>query len=49
VLRNPVTNVAAMASITDIADWCFVEALGAGAASVRLLAAAVSLRFTSHR
>jgi len=26
VMRNPVTSLAAMATITDIADWCFVEA-----------------------
>ena len=27
-LRNPVVNLPAMASTTDIPDWCFVEALG---------------------
>ena len=26
VLRNPVVDIAAMAPITDIPDWCFVEA-----------------------
>lgn len=29
-MRNPVTNVAAMAASTDIPDWTFVEALGLG-------------------
>ena len=28
VLRNPVTDVASMVSLTDIPDWCFVETLG---------------------
>jgi len=28
VARNPVVNVAAMLTITDIPDWCLVEALG---------------------
>lgn len=28
-LRNPVTDIAAMMGISDIADWCYVEALGA--------------------
>eukprot|EP00590_Aulacoseira_subarctica_P007588 CAMPEP_0172414434 /NCGR_PEP_ID=MMETSP1064-20121228/1091_1 /TAXON_ID=202472 /ORGANISM="Aulacoseira subarctica , Strain CCAP 1002/5" /LENGTH=787 /DNA_ID=CAMNT_0013151099 /DNA_START=276 /DNA_END=2639 /DNA_ORIENTATION=- len=29
-MRNPVTNIATMVTSTDIADWCYVEALGAG-------------------
>eukprot|EP00638_Chattonella_subsalsa_P003190 CAMPEP_0117761534 /NCGR_PEP_ID=MMETSP0947-20121206/17345_1 /TAXON_ID=44440 /ORGANISM="Chattonella subsalsa, Strain CCMP2191" /LENGTH=818 /DNA_ID=CAMNT_0005582559 /DNA_START=174 /DNA_END=2630 /DNA_ORIENTATION=- len=28
VMRNPVTNIASMVGVTDIRDWCFVEALG---------------------
>ena len=28
VMRNPVTDIAAMVSATDIPDWCFVETLG---------------------
>jgi acylaminoacyl-peptidase len=28
VLRNPVTDIGAMTSGTDIPDWCFVETLG---------------------
>eukprot|EP01038_Epipyxis_sp_PR26KG_P010072 gene10072-13535_t len=27
-LRNPVTNIPAMASVTDIPDWCFFECFG---------------------
>jgi acylaminoacyl-peptidase len=27
-MRNPVTDIAAMVSATDIPDWCFVETLG---------------------
>jgi acylaminoacyl-peptidase len=30
VLRNPVTNIAAMVSVSDIPDWCHVEAKGLG-------------------
>jgi len=30
-MRNPVTNIVAMSSATDIPDWTFVEALGLGA------------------
>lgn len=30
VMRNPVTNIASMVGVTDIRDWCFVEALGIG-------------------
>jgi acylaminoacyl-peptidase len=30
VVRNPVTNIPAMVGVTDIPDWCFVEALGEG-------------------
>ena len=30
VLRNPVCNMATMVGITDIPDWCFVEAYGCG-------------------
>jgi acylaminoacyl-peptidase len=29
-MRNPVTNIATMTTATDIADWCFVEAMGCG-------------------
>jgi len=29
-MRNPVTNIPSMVSVTDIPDWCFVEALGVG-------------------
>jgi len=29
VLRNPVVNIASMVAVTDIPDWCWVEALGA--------------------
>lgn len=29
-LRNPVTNVAAMVTVSDIPDWCYIEALGCG-------------------
>lgn len=29
-MRNPVTNIASMATATDIPDWCYVEALGCG-------------------
>lgn len=28
VLRNPVCNVSSMVGITDIPDWCYVEAFG---------------------
>ncbi len=31
-LRNPVTNLPSMASITDIPDWCHIEAKGLGSA-----------------
>lgn len=31
VLSNPVTDIASMASVSDIPDWCFVEGLGAPA------------------
>ncbi|CAM6034265.1 unnamed protein product [Sphagnum compactum] len=30
VLRNPVCNVSSMVGITDIPDWCYVEAFGKG-------------------
>lgn len=30
VLRNPVTNVAGMVTVSDIPDWCYIEALGCG-------------------
>jgi acylaminoacyl-peptidase len=30
VMRNPVTNIASMVTITDIGDWTFVEPLGFG-------------------
>mmetsp|Transcript_40684 Transcript_40684/g.82092 ORF Transcript_40684/g.82092 Transcript_40684/m.82092 type:complete len:924 (-) Transcript_40684:150-2921(-) len=30
-MRNPVTNIPSMVGVTDIPDWCFVEALGVGA------------------
>ena len=30
-VRNPVTNIAAMVTTTDIPDWCYTEALGCGA------------------
>ena len=29
-LRNPVTNIASMVTVSDIPDWCYVEALGVG-------------------
>lgn len=29
-LRNPVTNIASMVTVSDIPDWCYVEALGLG-------------------
>lgn len=29
-LRNPVTNIASMVTISDIPDWCYVEAMGCG-------------------
>ena len=29
-LRNPVCNMATMVGITDIPDWCFLEAYGCG-------------------
>lgn len=29
-LRNPVTNVASMVTVSDIPDWCYIEALGCG-------------------
>ncbi|CAN0575782.1 unnamed protein product, partial [Ectocarpus sp. 12 AP-2014] len=29
-LRNPVTNIASMVTVSDIPDWCYVEALGCG-------------------
>lgn len=29
-LRNPVTNIASMVTISDIPDWCYVEAIGCG-------------------
>ncbi|GFR44659.1 hypothetical protein Agub_g5949, partial [Astrephomene gubernaculifera] len=28
VVRNPVTNLSLMVGLSDIPDWCFVEALG---------------------
>ncbi|GLC61140.1 hypothetical protein PLESTB_001722500 [Pleodorina starrii] len=28
VMRNPVTNIAAMVAASDIPDWCYVEAMG---------------------
>ncbi len=31
VLRNPVTDISAMAGATDIPDWCWTEALGVAA------------------
>lgn len=27
-LRNPVLNIALMVGVTDIPDWCYVEAYG---------------------
>jgi len=30
VVRNPVTSIAGMVSATDIPEWCYCEALGAG-------------------
>lgn len=30
VLRNPVTNIPGMVSVSDIPDWCYIEALGHG-------------------
>lgn len=27
-LRNPVLNIAVMVGVSDIPDWCYVEALG---------------------
>jgi acylaminoacyl-peptidase len=27
-LRNPVLNIALMVGLTDIPDWCYVEAFG---------------------
>ncbi len=27
-MRNPVTNIPGMVTVTDIPDWCFIEALG---------------------
>mmetsp|Transcript_21888 Transcript_21888/g.67161 ORF Transcript_21888/g.67161 Transcript_21888/m.67161 type:complete len:804 (-) Transcript_21888:139-2550(-) len=30
VMRNPVTNIASMATVTDIPDWCTVEGAGIG-------------------
>ncbi|CAM9358885.1 unnamed protein product [Discosporangium mesarthrocarpum] len=29
-LRNPVTNIASMVTMSDIPDWCYIEALGHG-------------------
>jgi acylaminoacyl-peptidase len=29
-LRNPVLNIALMVGVTDIPDWCYVEAFGSG-------------------
>lgn len=29
-LRNPVTNIASMVTVSDIPDWCYIEALGRG-------------------
>jgi acylaminoacyl-peptidase len=29
-MRNPCTNIASMATATDIPDWCYIETLGAG-------------------
>ena len=29
-MRNPVTNIPAMVSVTDIPDWCHIEACGEG-------------------
>lgn len=29
-LRNPVTNIASMVTISDIPDWCYIEAIGCG-------------------
>ncbi len=28
VMRNPVTNIAAMVGLSDIPDWCYVEVMG---------------------
>ena len=28
MLRNPVTDIAAMVPLTDIPDWCYVETVG---------------------
>jgi hypothetical protein len=30
-MRNPVTNIASMVTITDIPDWCYTEVAGVGA------------------
>ena len=35
VLRNPVLDLSLMVGVTDIPDWCWVEACGAGAAAAR--------------
>jgi acylaminoacyl-peptidase len=29
-MRNPVTNIPPMASVSDIPDWCYIEAMGPG-------------------
>ncbi|CAM9383223.1 unnamed protein product [Scytosiphon promiscuus] len=29
-LRNPVTNIASMVTVSDIPDWCYVETFGCG-------------------
>jgi acylaminoacyl-peptidase len=29
-MRNPCTNIASMATATDIPDWCYIETLGTG-------------------
>jgi acylaminoacyl-peptidase len=29
-LRNPVTNIASMVTVTDIPDWTYIESLGLG-------------------
>ena len=42
-LRNPVTNIASMAGVTDIPDWCFVETPGLGGAAYAEPASAAAL------
>lgn len=47
VMRNPVTNIAAMVGLSDIPDWCYVEVLGSevrGAGTGWGLAVAVAVR-----